>query len=44
MDNRKVYPGELVGYAKSKDIAVLKINCERGVLTPIQFGASAGAN
>ena len=37
----KVYPGELVGYAKSKDIAVLKINCERGVLTPIQFGASA---
>lgn len=36
----KVYPGELVGYAKSKDIAVLKINCERGVLTPIQFGAS----
>jgi len=37
----KVYPGELVGYAKSKDIAVLKINCERGVLTPVQFGASA---
>ena len=37
----KVYPGELVGYAKSKDIAVLKINCERGALTPIQFGASA---
>ena len=37
----KVYPGELVGYVKSKDIAVLKINCERGVLTPIQFGASA---
>lgn len=37
----KVYPGELVGYAKSKDIVVLKINCERGVLTPIQFGASA---
>jgi S1-C subfamily serine protease len=37
----KVYPGELVGCAKSKDIAVLKINCERGVLTPIQFGASA---
>ena len=37
----KVYPGELVGYAKSKDIAVLKVNCERGALTPIQFGANA---
>ena len=36
----KVYPGE-VGYAKSKDIAVLKINCERGALTTIQFGASS---
>jgi S1-C subfamily serine protease len=36
----KTFPGQLVGYARSKDIAVLKINAEKGALTGITFGSS----